>query len=130
MAKKDITLSEQQMEIMRVLWRGGEATVQDVREALSKDKPLATTTVATMLSRLEKRGIIDHKTDDRQYVYFPLVSENEVRRSMVKDLVSNVFRGDFAALMSHLVKESEIDPDDLESLKQMIDEQEKKEDQQ
>ncbi|MCB0263622.1 MAG: BlaI/MecI/CopY family transcriptional regulator [Calditrichia bacterium] len=130
MAKKDITLSEQQMEIMRVLWRGGEATVQDVREALSKDKPLATTTVATMLSRLEKRGIIDHKTDERQYVYFPLVSENEVRRSMVKDLVSNVFRGDFAALMSHLVKESEIDPDDLESLKQMIDEQEKKEDQQ
>lgn len=130
MAKKDITLSEQQMEIMRVLWRGGEATVQDVREALSKDKPLATTTVATMLSRLEKRGIIDHKTDDRQYVYFPLVSENEVRRSMVKDLVSNVFRGDFAALMNHLVKESEIDPDDLESLKQMIDEQEKKEDQQ
>ena len=130
MAKKDITLSEQQMEIMRVLWRGGEATVQDVREALSKDKPLATTTVATMLSRLEKRGIIDHKTEERQYVYFPLVSENEVRRSMVKDLVSNVFRGDFAALMSHLVKESEIDPDDLESLKQMIDEQEKKEDQQ
>ena len=130
MAKKDITLSEQQMEIMRVLWRGGEATVQDVREALSKDKPLATTTVATMLSRLEKRGIIDHKTDERQYVYFPLVSENEVRRSMVKDLVSNVFRGDFAALMSHLVKESEIDPDDLESLKQMIDEQEEKEDQQ
>lgn len=125
--KKDPTLSELQMAIMRVLWDSGEATVAEVQAALqAQNRELAPTTVATMLSRLEKRSLLTHRTENRQYVYRALVSEREVRRSMVRDLVGQLFQGDVKALVSHLVRESEIDETDLNELKAMIAEKERK----
>lgn len=125
--KKDPTLSELQMAIMRVLWDSGEATVAEVQNALqAQNRELAPTTVATMLSRLEKRSLITHRTENRQYVYRALVSEREVRRSMVRDLIGQLFQGDVKALVSHLVRESEIDETDLNELKKMIAEKERK----
>lgn len=125
--KKDPTLSELQMAIMRVLWDSGEATVAEVQTVLqTQNRELAPTTVATMLSRLEKRSLLTHRTENRQYVYRPLVSEREVRRSMVRDLVGQLFQGDVKALVSHLVRESEIDETDLNELKKMIAEKEEK----
>ncbi len=123
---KDKTLSEIQMEIMRILWDSGEATVADVHKKLGESRELAPTTVATMLTRLEKRDLINHRTEGRQYFYFPQISEKEIRQSMVKELVSRVFRGDFKALVSHLVKEPEIDGEDLNAIKEIIKSQEKK----
>ncbi|MCB0305279.1 MAG: BlaI/MecI/CopY family transcriptional regulator [Calditrichaeota bacterium] len=125
--KKDRSLSELQMEIMRVLWDSGEATVAEVQTALQEqNRELAPTTVATMLSRLEKRSLITHRTENRQYVYRALVSERDVRRSMVRDLIGQLFQGDVKALVSHLVRESEIDATDLNELKKMIAEKEEK----
>ena len=115
------------MEIMRVLWDSGEATVAEVQTALQEqNRELAPTTVATMLSRLEKRNLITHRTENRQYVYRALVSERDVRRSMVRDLIGQLFQGDVKALVSHLVRESEIDATDLNELKKMIAEKEEK----
>ena len=98
---KDKTLSDLQAAIMRILWESGEATVNKVHRSLNADKSLATTTVATMLSRLEKRGLIHHRTEGRQYYYKPSVSEEEVRTSMVGDLVKRIFKGNFSELASH-----------------------------
>jgi predicted transcriptional regulator len=116
------TLSELQLAIMRVIWKRGEATVSDVQEALRENRGLALTTVATMLKRLEARGVVDHRTDGRQFVYRALVTEDLVKRSMVGDLTSRLFRGDPLALVSHLITEHQIDPDELPRLSRMIDE--------
>ncbi len=127
---KDKTLSELQMAIMRVLWELQEASVSEVHNTLiQQNRELAPTTVSTMLSRLEKRGLISHRTESRQYIYSPQVSETEVRRSMVRDLVGRLFQGDVAAMVSHLVKESDIADDDLENIKSLIDEKENEEQQ-
>ena len=96
-------LTDLQVAIMRVLWDRREATVSDIHEALLPDRGLAPTTVATLLSRLEKRGIVKHRSASRQYVYYPTVSEGEVRRSMVSDLAERLFDGDVAELVSHLL---------------------------
>ncbi len=124
---KDKSLSDLQAAIMRILWESGEATVSEVHQSLSSDKSLATTTVATMLSRLEKRGLIHHLTEGRQYLYYPLVSEEEVRTSMVGDLVKRIFKGNFSALASHLLKESDMSAQELEQLKKMIADKEEEE---
>lgn len=116
------TLSELQLAIMRVIWNRGEATVSDVREALREDRGLALTTVATMLKRLEARGIVGHRMDGRQFVYRALVTEDLVKRTMVGELTSRLFRGDPLALVSHLITEHEIDPDELPRLARLIDE--------
>ena len=107
---------------MRVLWDAGEATVAEVRDALSDRRDRALTTVATMLSKMEKKGVVAHRVDGRQYVYRALVSEAEVARSMVLDLTKRVFDGDASALVSHLLSEHEIDADELGRLKTLLGE--------
>ncbi len=113
-------LTDLQSAIMRVLWDRGEATVADIHAALQPERGLALTTIATMLSRLERRGIVKHLTQARQYVYYPKVSERDVRRSMVADLTERLFDGDVAELVSHLLNARELSPGDLEKVKELI----------
>jgi len=121
MAKdRDIHLSEVQLAVMRVLWAERKATTAAVHERMGKPRSLAYTTVATLLSRLEKRGLVKSEKDGRERVFEPLVSEAEVQRRMVSDLVSNLFRGDAGALVSHLVRDSEFDAADLETVRRML----------
>lgn len=109
---------------MRILWDRAEATVLEVQDRLRPERDLAQTTIATMLSRLEKRGVVEHRLDGRQFVYRPLITEQEVRRSMVSELTTLLFDGSSAALMSHLLRSREMDPGDLDRVKRMIAEAE------
>jgi BlaI family penicillinase repressor len=121
MAKnRDIHLSEVQLAVMRVLWTERKVTTAAVHERMGKPRSLAYTTVATLLSRLEKRGLVKSEKDGRERVFEPLVSEAEVQHRMVSDLVSNLFRGDAGALVSHLVRDSEFDAADLETVRRML----------
>lgn len=121
----DYGLTELQLEIMAVLWARGEARVADVRDALDRD--LAQTTVSTLLSRLEKRGLVTHRTEGRQYVYRAVVEEARVRRSIVSDLTEmadRLFAGDVAELVTQLLSESDVDADDLARVRSMIERRE------
>lgn len=118
------SLTDLQLAIMRILWDRAESTVLEVQERLRPERDLAQTTIATLLSRLEKRGVVGHRLDGRQFVYHPLVSEQEVRRSMVSELTTLLFDGSPAALMSHLLGSRDMDPGDLDRVKRMIAEAE------
>ncbi len=113
-------LSDLQLAILRVLWAREEATVAEVQEALRADRDLALTTVATMLSRLAGRGIVERRTEGRQFVYRAAVKEQEVRRSMVSALMDRLFEGDPAALVNHLLDEGAMDRKQLDRLKRML----------
>jgi predicted transcriptional regulator len=115
-------LTDLQIAIMRVLWEKGQATVAEICDALRPERALALTTVATLMSRLEKRGVVDHETRARQFVYRSLVSESDVRRSMVSELTERLFDGDVAEMMSHLLTGREISPGDLDRIKALLDE--------
>lgn len=113
-------LSDLQLAIMRVLWDRKEATAADVHAELQTDRELAPTTVATLLSRLEKRGLVEHRARGRQYVYRTKVTEQEVRRSMLQRLTDFFFGGDQAALVSHLVRTDDIQPEDLHAIRDLL----------
>lgn len=117
-------LTDLQIALLRVLWDRREATVAEIAEALRPDRDLAPTTIATLLSRLEKRGVVSHTAQGRQYVYRARVSEGEVRRSMVSGLTNLMFGGDVAALMSHLLDVGSVRPGDLEKVRALIAEAE------
>ena len=119
------TLGDLQLAIMRVLWRHGEAMVTDVHRALLAERGLAPTTIATMLVKMEKKGVVAHRTDGRRYVYRPTVDEAAVRRSMVGELTERLFDGDVTALVSHLLSEHDTDSGELEELRRLIDERER-----
>lgn len=122
------SLTELQLALMRVLWERREATVVDVQEALEPERRLAQSTVATLLSRLEKKGILSHRVEGRQYVYRAVVSEAEVKRSMVRELgalAGTLFQGDVAALVSHLLAAQDVAPGDLLRVKELIETRER-----
>jgi predicted transcriptional regulator len=115
----DIALSELQLDVMRVLWRG-EASVADVAAALAAERGLAHTTVATLLTRLARRGAVAPRRDGRQLYYRALVTEPQVRRTMVGDLIQSLFQGDPKALLAHLVSEREVAPGDLAKVQALL----------
>ena len=119
------SLGDLQLAIMRVLWERQEATVAEVHGALHADRGLALTTIATMLSKMEKKGVVAHRKDGRQFVYRPAVAESEVHRTMVADLTERLFEGDPAALVSHLLSEQDIHPEELARIKSLIEEAER-----
>ena len=123
----DYGLTELQLDIMGVLWSRGEATSAAVREALQPDRELAPTTVSTLLRRLEKKGVVEHRTEGRQYVYRAAVEEARVRRSVVSEvteMADRLFAGDMAALVTQLLAEGDVGPDDLARVRRMIEERE------
>ncbi len=114
-------LSALQVALLRVLWDNGEATVAQVHAELAEERGLAATTIATLLTRLERRGLVAHRNEGRQFVYRALVEEKDVQLSQVRDLADRVFEGNLAELVSHLVAREDIDAGDLERVKAMID---------
>ena len=105
---------------MKVLWDQGEASVAEVHGALEAERGLAPTTIATMLVKLEKKGVVSHRMNGRKFVYQPLVTEQQVRRSMVSEITRGLFGGDPTALVSHLLSEHDIDPRELPELKKLV----------
>lgn len=110
-----------QIAILRVLWQRGEASVSDICEALRPERALAQTTVATVLSRLEKRGVVTHRREARQFLYQTAITEDDVRGSMVNELTDQLFHGDVAELVNHLLAERDIGANDLARVKKLIE---------
>jgi predicted transcriptional regulator len=117
------SLTPLQLAVMRALWERGEARVHEVREALERE--LAATTVATLLQRLEKRGLVAHRSEGRQYVYRALVDEDEARRAAVGELTETLFDGDVPALVAHLLSRGELDAGDLARVRALIEDAER-----
>ncbi|MES2304757.1 MAG: BlaI/MecI/CopY family transcriptional regulator [Gemmatimonadota bacterium] len=115
-------LTDLQIAILRLLWTRGELTVIDIWEALHAERGLAQTTVATLLSRLQRRGVLARRINDRQYLYRALVTEADVQVSMVEELTERLFNGDVPALVSHLLKAQDMSPGDLDRVRRMIEE--------
>jgi len=114
-------LTELQLAILRLLWERGEATVADIWEALYAERGLAQTTIATLVTRLQRRGIVARRTRDRQFVYRATITEADVQHSMVSELTERLFAGDPAALVSHLISATDMSPGDLARVKRMIE---------
>src|SRR5262245_10568119 len=112
----DSALSNLQLDVMRVLWARGEASTAEVVADLDDQRALAHTTVATLLTRLEKRGLIAVRREGRQLYYRAKVAAGEVNRSMVAGLIASLFGGDAKGLLAHLLSEKEIAPGDIEKV--------------
>jgi len=115
-----------QLAIIQVLWERSEATVAEVREALQETRPLAHTTVGTMLAKMERNGQVRHRSEGRVNIYRAAVQREKVRRSMLADLTARLFGGDLAEMVSHLLDSREVSADELARLKQLIRDKEER----
>ncbi len=108
---------------MKVVWELRQATVRGVYEKLREQRPIAYTTVMTMMNILEqKRFLKKRQTDGRAYVYQSARPRKQVIRSMVREFVDRVFNGSAEPLVVHLVQDRRLSEKELKEITRMIEE--------
>ena len=122
---RNYRLGDLQLKIMKVLWERRAAGVAEVHQALGGDAGLAYTTVATMLRKMEGRGLVLHRSEGRRFLYRPAVSPDAVTRSMADDILERLFEGRLADLLSHLLSTREVSREELRELERLIAERKK-----
>jgi predicted transcriptional regulator len=119
MRRKSTILTEQELEIMKIVWELGPATVRDIYETLLKRRKVAYTTVMTMMKILETKGYLKKSQAERAYVYRPAQPQGQVIGAMVRDFVNRVFNGSAQPLLAHLVKDHDLSDKDLEEIERL-----------
>lgn len=119
-------LSKGELEIARLLWEIGPATVRDVFEAIPKSRKMDFSTVQTYLRRLDSKGHVSSRLDGRVRVYSARTKPRTVIRETVDDLVQRLFGGETMPLVKHLIEERGIDGDDIAELRALVERLEKK----
>lgn len=124
MRPKATTLTDQELELMKIVWELGEPTVREVYETLRKRRQVAYTTVMTMMNVLADKGRLRKRKDGKAYVYRPAEPRKKVVGSMVKDFVGRVFDGSAKPLLVQLVEDRKLSEEDLDEIRRMIRESE------
>src|SRR2546430_2217982 len=104
MRPKHNTLTPQELEIMKLVWQRGAATVRDVYETLLERRKIAYTSVMTMMKILETKGYLKKRRQDRAFLYRPAHPQNQVISGMIREFIDRVFNGSAETLLVPLVK--------------------------
>jgi BlaI family transcriptional regulator, penicillinase repressor len=123
MRRPSPTLTPQELEIMKVVWQRGTATVRDVYETLRAHRRIAYTTVMTMLNVLERKGHLRKRAEGRSFLYQPARPRGQVVKAMVREFLDRVFGGSAAPLLVHLLEDRRLSEDDLRELARRIREE-------
>lgn len=115
-----------QYQIMGVLWRHGPLTAREITDELSRTAPIAHSTVQTLLRQLEAKGAIAHEVDDRTFVFRPLYTAAELTQTPLHDVLTRIYEGSVVNLMSHLLKNESISREELDRLRELINEEAEK----
>ncbi|HSC28275.1 MAG TPA: BlaI/MecI/CopY family transcriptional regulator [Vicinamibacterales bacterium] len=116
------TLTPQELAIMKVVWKLDRATVRDVYETLRQKRPIAYTTVMTMMKILTEKGYLKKSRVERAYVYRPAKPRQQVVGQMVRDFVDRVFDGAAGGLLVHLARDGRLSQDERQSIRRIIEE--------
>ena len=114
-------MSPAETEILRLVWQFGEATVQQVHEALPEDRKVTYKTVQTLLRRLEEKGYLTHTVEGKAHVFVPAVKREAVVKRTVLDFLDRLFGGDPKPLMQFLAEDGRLEAKDLDELRKLID---------
>jgi len=118
-------LSKTEEQVMQYLWKRDTAFMKDLLEDFPEPKP-ATTTVATLLKRMNDKGFIDYKLYGKSREYFPLVKKTDYFSKHVNGLIKNFFDNSAPQFASFFTSETNLSKEDLEELRTIIDQQIKK----
>ena len=114
-------ISDGEWDVIKVLWDRGEASAQDVTEALAVGRNWRPQTVKTLLNRLVKKGAVAYAEEGRRFIYRPKVSRDAVVRAESRSFLSRVFDGAVTPALVHFLKLGNLSSADIEELKQALD---------
>lgn len=113
-------LAKSELEVARIVWQLGQASVRQVLDAMPPERGLDFKTVQTYLRRLEAKGYVRTRREGRAKIYRPLVRPDQVIGEVVDDLVHRLFGGESLPLFQHLIHERGLTDDELAQLRDML----------
>jgi predicted transcriptional regulator len=133
MAKPPLSIPDSELDVLKVLWDRGQATVREVLETLraaghvgTKDsKPWSYATVATLLDRLETKKVVESDRTDQAFTYRPIVSVRDIQQKRVESLVDKLYQGEPGLLVLHLLKAHPLDPRQAKEVRALLEEMNK-----
>jgi len=111
----EIVLADREAELMEVLWDYGPSTVAEVKERVPDD--LAYTTVLTILRTLESKGYVTHDAEGKAHRYSAVIERVAARSSALRAMADKLFKGSTAVLLTHLVADEKLKPEDVRRLR-------------
>lgn len=129
MAKPPLSIPDSELDVLKVLWDRGHATVREVLETLRKaghvgtkdGKPWSYATVATLLDRLETKKVVESDRTDQAFTYRPTVSVRDVQQKRVESLVNKLYQGEPGLLVLHLLKSHKLDPSQAREVRELLE---------
>lgn len=121
----NLRFGQVQYQIMQVIWNNERVNARDITDTLNKTKPIAHSTVQTLLRKLEQKGAVAHDIEDRTFIFFPLVKREKVTQFGIRDIIDRMFAGSPGALVSNLIENEKFTTQELAEIKKMICDREK-----
>lgn len=115
------TPTERELEILKVLWARGEASVREVHEEMSRSAPIVQNTVQAFLRTMEDKGLVKHRTEGRTFIYRPVSQHEDTKKRLVSRVLQRVFDGAIDQLVQSVLSLREPTPDELARLQTMLD---------
>jgi BlaI family transcriptional regulator, penicillinase repressor len=119
---REVRISDAEWDVMEAVWGSGSATAAEVIEALAGRREWNQSTIRTMLARLVEKGALRYEVEGPRYIYRAAVTRKRCVRDESRSFLERVFGGDVGSLLVHYVRESKVEPKDLENLRRLLDE--------
>ena len=122
MAKRPPTIPDSELDVLKVLWDLSHATVREAMDTLrAAGREWSYATVATLLDRLESKGLVTSDRRELAFVYKPVISTQEVRQRRLTSLVDKLYQGEPGLLVLHLLKSHPLEPGQAKEVRSVLD---------
>jgi predicted transcriptional regulator len=115
------TPTDSERAILDVLWRKKHASVREIADELSRKKPVAYTTVLTVLGIMSRKGLVNHRVEGRAFIYSAAISRAKARKQAIERVLKQFFDGSPSVLAEHLISEHDLDAAELQALRKRVD---------
>jgi predicted transcriptional regulator len=123
MAKRPPSIPDSELDVLKVLWDLGQATVREALETLrAAGRQWSYATVATLLDRLESKGVVTSDRSELAFVYRPTITAQEVRQKRLNNLVEKLYQGEPGLLVLHLLKAHPLDAHQAKEVRAVLEE--------
>lgn len=121
MSLKQLKPTESELEILRVLWERGEATVRDVHEELSKTKDAGYTTTLKLMQIMHEKGMVKRDESSKTHKYTPLLSREKTQKQFVGKMIDTLFQGSSSQLVMQALGNHKASKEELDEIQKLID---------
>lgn len=119
-------ISDAEFEVMDVIWKYAPISTNEITDRLAKTKDWSPKTIYTMLSRLEKKGVIVHEKESRVFVYTPCVRKEQYIEAESRTLADRFFDSAMNRMVVSFLDQKELSSEDLDELQRILDRKRKK----